>query len=279
MENKKQNENESQKAPLKVNRNTKIAIIVTSILCIAIAFIIVLNTVIIPKSKYNKAISLISNGQYDEAIVIFEELGDKELEREAILGSEKYSFLKNLNIGDTFKFGKIEQDNDENNGTEEIDWIVLDKKDGAILVISKYCIYTHAYYSTNEEEREKSNVKWATSDIRVWLNKDFYQESFSKVEQSLLNETKINYSTDFLFLLDTEEAEKYFTNNESRKTVATPYAQTFYYDFAVNSWRLRSEGGFTFNPSNVDENGMICKFGYAGSCPVGVRPAMWLAAE
>lgn len=52
----------------------KIAIIATSIVCVVIAFVIVLTTVIIPISKYNNALTLMNNGKYTEAILAFEAL-------------------------------------------------------------------------------------------------------------------------------------------------------------------------------------------------------------
>ena len=57
-------------------RNKKIAIITPPIVCVVIAFIIVLNTVIIPNGKYNNAIALMEKGEYADAISVFETLGD-----------------------------------------------------------------------------------------------------------------------------------------------------------------------------------------------------------
>ena len=60
-----------KEAERKAKRNKKIAIITTPIVCAIIAFIIVLNTVIIPNGKYNDAIAA---GKYTEAISAFEAL-------------------------------------------------------------------------------------------------------------------------------------------------------------------------------------------------------------
>ena len=53
----------------------KIAI-VTPILCVVIAFVIVLNTVIIPNVKYNNAVEMMDDGKYEEAVTILNKLGD-----------------------------------------------------------------------------------------------------------------------------------------------------------------------------------------------------------
>ena len=52
----------------------KLAIIATAVVAIVIVVLIVLNDVIIPDSKYNKAVALMNEGKYEEAITAFEEL-------------------------------------------------------------------------------------------------------------------------------------------------------------------------------------------------------------
>jgi Tfp pilus assembly protein PilF len=63
-----------KEAEKRAKRNKKIAIITTSIVCAIIAFIIVLNTVIIPNGKYEDALALMEATKYSEAITVFEEL-------------------------------------------------------------------------------------------------------------------------------------------------------------------------------------------------------------
>lgn len=74
LEKERQAEIERKKAERIAKRNKKIAIITTPIVCVIIAFIIVLNMFIIPNSKYNNAIALFDAGQYEEAIDAFEAL-------------------------------------------------------------------------------------------------------------------------------------------------------------------------------------------------------------
>lgn len=59
-------------------KRKKIIAIVTPILCVCIVFAIILTQVIIPRQKYNKAISLIDAGDYDAAYEILEEIGNNE---------------------------------------------------------------------------------------------------------------------------------------------------------------------------------------------------------
>ena len=65
-------------------RNKKIATITTSFVCAIIAFIIVLNTVIIPNNKYNDAIALMDAGKYIEARSAFKALNGYKDSKEKI---------------------------------------------------------------------------------------------------------------------------------------------------------------------------------------------------
>ena len=46
--------------------------------------------------------------------------------------------LKAAKVGSFILFGEYEQDNDESTGKEAIEWLVLDKQEDKMLVISRY---------------------------------------------------------------------------------------------------------------------------------------------
>ena len=54
--------------------------------------------------------------------------------------------LPNVSVGDYVIFGTYEQDYNTENGPEPIEWLVLDKKEGKALVLSKYCLDLVAYH-------------------------------------------------------------------------------------------------------------------------------------
>ena len=56
-------------------RRKKITLIVIAVICWIVAFVILVNTVIVPGSRYKKAVALMEKGSYTEAIAAFEELG------------------------------------------------------------------------------------------------------------------------------------------------------------------------------------------------------------
>lgn len=90
------------------------------------------------------------------------------------------------NVGDVITFGKYEQDNNLSNGSEDIEWIVLDKKDGKLLLLSKYAL-------DNKSIADDWDVPttWETSNVRLWLNGDFYNSAFSVDEQNKISTSQI----------------------------------------------------------------------------------------
>lgn len=67
-------ENDRIKAAQVAKRNKKILIFATPVVIVLLAFIIVLNVVIIPNGRYNDALALMNAGKYEEAIAAFEDL-------------------------------------------------------------------------------------------------------------------------------------------------------------------------------------------------------------
>lgn len=128
----------------------KIAKIGGPILAVIIVFIIILNSVIIPSVKYNSAVKMMNNGEYEEAIKAFEELdGYKESEAQikecnylyasALLDAkrydEAYAILNEL--------GKTDSIN-ESMYNRAMEYIKADDKISAYLLLSKIVGYKDA---------------------------------------------------------------------------------------------------------------------------------------
>ena len=132
--------------------------------------------------------------------------------------------IEDANVGDIVSFGYYEQNTDLDGG-EAILWDVLDEKDGNILLISHYVI-DQISFSTG-----KSNPGWGKSYVRVWLNNDFYINSFDENEKKriiLSNienpssaemyemcgedviDRKLDDTEDYIFLLSWKEAFEYY---------------------------------------------------------------------
>ncbi len=186
----------------------------------------------------------------------------------------------NFEVGDTVDFGDYHG---------AVEWLVLDKQDGKVLLISKYCLDAKPYNEKYEP------VTWETCTLRQWLNGDFINETFSGAEKTLICDTYLqnpdnpkwgadggNDTTDKVFLLSIDEAEKYFANDEARKAKATDYAKVHeiyvsIVDDGISRWLLRLPGRnsksatFVYNDGSINDNGSS-----VNSSDYGVRPAMWV---
>lgn len=88
--------------------------------------------------------------------------------------------------GDTFSFGRYEQDGDIENGPEEIVWTVLQNRNGQVFAMSKYGL-EHKYFNDVDEA-----VTWENCSLRQWLNNDFYDTAFNDSEKMLITETELS---------------------------------------------------------------------------------------
>lgn len=277
-------------------RNKKIAKITTPIVCAVIAFIIVLNTVIIPNVKYNNAIALMDAGKYGEAILVFDALeGYKDSANKIeecrinIYGEEVWNKFKSVNVGDTCRFGSYEQDNNESNGQEDIEWLVLEKEGTKILVISKEALEYLPYNNTSY-----TDVTWETCTLRKWLNNDFINAAFSADERTMIPTVTVSADENFyygtdpgsatqdqVFLLSITEANNYFSSDSARQCKPTEYADPNGAD--VNSddsncwWLLRSPGYDQTHVAGVDSDGSVDEVGNGVyGTRTAVRPALWI---
>ena len=121
--------------------------------------------------------------------------------------------VSSIQAGDVITFGAFEQDNNTSNGAEDIEWIVANVEDGRALLLSKYVLYSMPYNCAGD-------VAWEESDVRKWLNEDFYEASFSENERASIYEVGLEtrepgysrYLTtkDHVFLLALADLGKYF---------------------------------------------------------------------
>ena len=321
LEAKRQAELRKIAAEKRVKKLKKIAIIAAPIVCVCIVFVIVLTTVIIPKQKCNKALDMIESGDYEAGYAILKELGengaiqsnrydraikladsgDYQMAYALLNGlsykdsAEKIQSIRSLMLskaipGDTVFFGKYEQDYDTSNGKEDIKWLVLDKKDNAVLVISKHVLEDKSF--------GRNDDTWETCSLRKWLNGDFINDAFSPEEQSKLQITNVsadknpkfdvdsgNATMDKVILLSVAEVEKYFISDESRIADLHSAVSNEYYS---DRWWLRTSGvSFDTYGKTYYRYGAVC-IGNTGAVSYGgnpadningVRPAMWISLK
>ena len=183
-------------------------------------------------------------------------------------------------------FGSYPQQNDTK---ESIEWLVLQEKEGQMLLVSRYCLASLPWHN------QKTAVTWDVSDIRRWLNGEFLETAFSKTEQAAIvrthldnrdqlgNGTPVGADTeDRIFLLNAIDA-LVLLYDEGYRVKPTPYAisQGVYVNQIGDcAWWLRSPGKIPTSPSYFNSHGDIGTRNHeVQETIIGVRPALWVNKE
>lgn len=167
-----------------------------------------------------------------------------------------------VNLKETYKFANI-------------DWIILDKKDNQLLLLSKYVLEIREY---NDKEQI---VKWENCTLRKYLNDEFYNNFLDRdkkriIEKRNINEENPEYKTkggndtiDHIFLLSIQEVRDYFFSNENRIAYSKQGEARW--------WWLRSPGLYSYFASYVFTDGIVSTGGINIEVSNGgVRPALWI---
>lgn len=212
----------------------------------------------------------------------------------------EYDVNTTIDEMETVTFGSYPQSDITGNIKEPIEWIVLDRQEGKVLLLSKYVIDYKQYNKTRE------NTTWETCSLQEWLNDEFYRNSFDNEECNriqityLRNKAPVMHRTnggndthDRIFCLSDEEISKYFFNMpwrfEFRKKIATratEYAKSkgHYEPDLFNMWYSNNSEYWLRTPAykSQDEVECVSRGGFL-SVPYyvnqnfGVRPALWVS--
>lgn len=212
----------------------------------------------------------------------------------------------NRTVGNYVTFGAYEQDNDESNGQEPIERLVLDYDavNNRALLISRYGLDAQRYNT------EKVDITWEKCTLRTWLNSTFLNKAFTTKEQSDILLTNVdnsksqgysgwstsggNNTQDKVFLLSYAEANKYmgvtYDDSKNTKSMVSPTAYAikqgaFTYSShktadgaAAGWWWLRSPGDYQSDAVLVSPVGSLDRYGVSGDGAC-VRPALWINLE
>lgn len=196
----------------------------------------------------------------------------------------------NYAVGDTITFGNYEQDNDLSNGKEPIEWIVLKKEDGKMLVISKYALDRRLY------NMNPLPTTWAECSLRKWLNQQFLNDAFTKEEQKHIRNMHVSpdknprppavektnpgkVTNDKIFCLSIPEVLSYVTGRNAAICKATQYAISQGGNSPRNDcyWWTRTPGNTQNTVAMVCPDGKIYYSGFNATTRYSfVRPAMWI---
>ncbi len=149
---------------------------------------------------------------------------------------------------------------DDGTGSREpIRWKVLGQRSDLLLLISEDVIDVKPYHSGS------GSVSWAESDLRRWLNGEFYRQAFTDAERERMFPQSADSRTDLVTLLSTENAGQYFDDDRSR---AVP---------SGSSWLLRTRGSAEGVVACVSQTGAVSDYGTLVLSPTGIRPVILIA--
>jgi hypothetical protein len=177
-------------------------------------------------------------------------------------------------------------------------WRVLDVQGNHALLLLENILEQRSFHSA------LTNVTWETSDIRQYLNGEFFN-SFSEANRARIRDTWVinnnnvwygtnsgNNTNDRIFLLSIEEVVQYFGDSgqlHNRPDSTSLINDQYNYDRKPRNvrrdddsvglwWWLRSNGSNSERAASVD--GYIVVYGRSvGDDAGGVRPALWLNLE
>lgn len=233
------------------------------------------------EETYDAADKLMNAAQYRDAIALFEESNGYQDSAEKIdecyihlLGEEVYEQIQAISVGDTYLFGNYYVSNE---------WLVLAKDGVKLFLLSRDSI---ASSGISDSVVELSGYTWADSELRRWLNSDYYSKAFSSKDKAKIMYTTIQDHekeiTDKVFLLSKDEANRYLKSESDwygkYNYLAKP---STWRNGDDTTWWLRSsnsDNGFaSFDYVNSTQNNhSIYDTGSLDFISHGVRPALWI---
>ncbi len=204
--------------------------------------------------------------------------------------------LEKTRVGGFVRFGRYPQDPAQKDGAQPLEWIVLDKRPGRLLLLTRYVIALEAFH------RQGQKITWAGSDLRKSLNGDFLESAFTPDEREMVLETTNDTTEnpdrgtpgggetdDYVFLLCQEDIDYYMDSDytqwefgSAQATRAAKEAGVYVDDEnGCSPWWLRSPGYDEYSIQFVDPDGTRYSPGANADIDYyyGVRPAMWVSIE
>lgn len=218
-------EEKERKAKERKNKRLTVAFVLVVLIACVVGWFVV--TRVIPNNKYQRAVALRENGQYDDAIAAFAELGEysdaneqiaetKYQQGKALLSAKNYDDAARILIsiqayndvdkllekddnmiaaardakfavGNYVSFGTYPQTKAGNDATP-IEWLVLARDGNKALLISRYGLDAQRY------NKDTTSVTWETCTLRTCLNGTFYNKAFSSAEQAAILTTNVDNS-------------------------------------------------------------------------------------
>ena len=176
-------------------------------------------------------------------------------------------------LGMTVTVGRFEQDNNPQNGPEEIEWYVIDYKDGKYFLVSKYLLTYHRYAESNYDRT------WETSLLRAYLNGEFYDTAFTEQEKQVITPTVLPEGvTDRVFSLSKQDVTDVVIDGFLVMGIATDYAVAQGVEVYNTFFNPMHKDRGTYDIAWYYLRGMrvLCSAYGNTAGSEAVRPAMWI---
>lgn len=254
----------------------------------------ILPIIMIDKEKIDETVSLKTKTIDDRIYDLKKELNENIKNAKTVKDHD----TNDVESYDTIKFGRFPILSDE----KEIEWVVLEKSDTEATLLSKYCVLGHHYTEYFDFKLENGNMfYWENSDIRRFLNREFFGAFFNDIEKKIILDSEIknnnnvrfktssgNATVDKVYILSTEEIDKYIVSfdyedldkKHNIKKLITKFngmkyvfSENYEYKDETAYW-LRDMGEFDWTACCVDSKGNINDRGEYISESYGIRPVI-----
>ena len=237
----------------------------------------------------NKTITIEANGSYRRGAYISEEhhgvrpcifiklidtidMGRMKLDGDPRKETDAVKEGIDLSLYETMTIGKKSVDGVDT----DFEWYVIYKENGKALLLSKTTVKRMGFV-----KKKDKIISWDTSEVRRYLNNDFYNETFNEAEKSIINNTNIitisnpnsaikeeKITLDKIFILSYDEIVKYIGLDNKMILLGKNNNDTIF------NWFIRTPGTSGKGMAYVDSDAIVNLKGddYAKY----VRPAMWV---
>lgn len=225
------------------------------------------------EEAYSEALALFNTNQFKQALEAFQNLGNYKDSADYCKRLPKLILMQpfmDSEIGDEVTLG-------------DHDFIVLDKQEDRVLIVSKYALGTKGF-----NDYSVDNPSWEECTLRQWLNNDFLNGDLGatpeELELILVTQLAPDYVTDSgvssdyavydrIFLLSYQEVLHYFPRENDRLLYVEGKEGT------PVLWWLRTKAEAGSRALYVNEYGVIDAEGayvFQLDPKQHIRPAMWI---
>ena len=180
--------------------------------------------------------------------------------------------MEKYKIGDEIILGKYHD--------KDIIWKVLDIKNNRALIITKTCLFNYPYKENpiSDATKELYGNSYENSDIRAYLNNEFYNEAFSKDEKELILKTLLDNginsaeprdndmlckdTLDNLFLLSYKEYKTYLYNDKNDTIV--------YYWLRTPDYLSMARALYVYEDKKIHRQGVHREYGIRIACNIKI---------